>query len=170
MSNGTNVTVKGNLLHDLELKYTPQGKAVVNIRIANTPRFFNKKSNQFENKETQYFHTTLWEHHAEEAASMYQKGDTIVINGDIVLKVDEGKDGKVYPKMFLESPEVSKLTRKYPKNDGGYDGGNSGGYNNQGGGYNQGGYNNQGGNQQSQPNFGGGFPGGGNTTPGEPPF
>lgn len=44
---GTNVTVKGNLLFTPEKQVTPKGKAVVNIKIAYTPRFFNKKTNQF---------------------------------------------------------------------------------------------------------------------------
>lgn len=150
------VTVSGNLLFDPELKYTPNGKAVVNIKIAVTPRFFNKKTNQFEEKETQYFYTTLWEFQAEEVAKTYKSGDRVMISGDIVLKVDQGKDDKIYPKMFLENADIALVTRRFPPR-------NSSSGNNQ--------RNQNGNNISQQNNYNNGFNGGNNSAPlDEPPF
>ena len=41
----TPITVVGNLVADPELRFTPQGLAVANFRIASTPRTYNRDTN-----------------------------------------------------------------------------------------------------------------------------
>ena len=48
MANETTITIIGNLVADVELRFTPSGAAVANFTVASTPRTFNKASNEWE--------------------------------------------------------------------------------------------------------------------------
>ena len=46
MAGDTQITMIGNLVADPELRFTPSGAAVASFRVASTPRFFDKQSNE----------------------------------------------------------------------------------------------------------------------------
>jgi len=52
--NDTIITIVGNLVSDPELRFTPNGAAVANFRIASTPRRFNRQTNQWEDGEAMF--------------------------------------------------------------------------------------------------------------------
>ena len=43
----TVITIVGNLVDDPELRFTPSGAAVAKFRIASTPRFLDKATNEW---------------------------------------------------------------------------------------------------------------------------
>ena len=43
----TNITIIGNLVDDPELRFTPSGAAVAKFRVASTPRFFDRNTNEW---------------------------------------------------------------------------------------------------------------------------
>jgi single-strand DNA-binding protein len=68
------VIISGNLTKDIELRYTPDSKAVANCSIA-----YNEKYN---NKETvSFFDCVIWGKSAENAAKYLGKGSKVLIEG-----------------------------------------------------------------------------------------
>jgi len=63
----------GNLGADPELRYTPGGKAVTNLRVAVNNRHRGQDGEWQE--ETQWFRVELWDQAAERAAEQFRKGN-----------------------------------------------------------------------------------------------
>ena len=59
----THVTLTGNLTDDPELKFTPNGAAVANFRLAVTPRV--KDGDTWRDGETSFFRVSAWRDLAE---------------------------------------------------------------------------------------------------------
>lgn len=75
------VTVVGNLAADPEIRYTPQGKAVVEFSIADTPRRFDQQSNSYVDGETNWWRITAWDGLAKNLAASVKKGDQVIVIG-----------------------------------------------------------------------------------------
>ena len=166
--NDTIITVVGNLVADPELRFTPNGAAVANFRIASTPRRFNRQTSQWEDGEAMYLTCNVWRQAAENVAESLSKGMRVIVQGRLRQRSYESREGErrsifevevdeVGPSLSFATAQVTRASR----------GGGQGGYGNQGGGQSMGGQGqmnqgtmNQG--QQQQPNHGG-FGGGGNT-------
>ncbi len=85
------VTLIGNLTRDPELKYTPQGTAVCSFGLA-TNRSWTTKTG--ETKEDVQFHRIVaWQKLAELTANLLAKGRKVYLEGRIVYRSFEGKDG-----------------------------------------------------------------------------
>lgn len=78
----------------IDLKYTPQGKAVLNLDVACNSRRYNKDTNQWEDGDTYWLNNaSLWDRKAEAAANMLQKGD--IVTGTCALRTRPyEKDGQ----------------------------------------------------------------------------
>lgn len=98
MSNHT--TLIGNLGADPELKYTPNGKAVVTLRVADTPRNLDRSSGQWVNGETDWVTVVAWENLAENVAASLKKGDKVVVMGSYRAE------------KFTDKEKVERVTRK----------------------------------------------------------
>lgn len=85
------VTLIGNLTRDPELKYTPQGTAVCTFGLA-TNRGWTTKTG--ETKEDVQFHRIVaWQKLAELSANLLSKGRKVYLEGRIVYRQFDGKDG-----------------------------------------------------------------------------
>lgn len=155
MAGDTYITVVGNLVDDPELRFTPSGAAVANFRIASTPRTFDRQTNEWKDGEGLFLSCSVWRQAAENVAESLQKGMRVIVQGRLVSRSYEDREGQKRTVNEIQVDEVgpsltwatAKVTRANRSGGGG-----GGGY---GGGGNQGGYGNQGGNQ------GGGRPAGG---------
>ena len=49
------ITIVGNLTDEPELRYTPNGAAVVNFRVAHNPREFDRQTNEWKDGTPTYF-------------------------------------------------------------------------------------------------------------------
>ena len=47
MSNETQITITGNLVDEVELRFTPTGQPVARFRVASTPRYLDKTTNEW---------------------------------------------------------------------------------------------------------------------------
>lgn len=155
MAGDTYITVVGNLVDDPELRFTPSGAAVANFRIASTPRTFDRQTNEWKDGEGLFLSCSVWRQAAENVAESLQKGMRVIVQGRLVSRSYEDREGQKRTVNEIQVDEVgpsltwatAKVTRANRSGGGG-----GGGY---GGGGNQGGYGNQGGQQ------GGGRPAGG---------
>jgi single-strand DNA-binding protein len=92
MANFNKVLLMGNLTKDPELRYTPQGTAVVNLRLAVNRRFRNK--NQELKEETCFVTVVVWNKQAETCNQYLHKGSAVFIEGILQSRSWEDNAGQ----------------------------------------------------------------------------
>jgi len=93
MASLNKVLLMGNLTKDPELRYTPQGTAVVNLRLAVNRRFKSRTTQ--ENKEEVCFITVVaWDKQAETCNQYLHKGSSIFIDGRLQSRSWEDSSGQ----------------------------------------------------------------------------
>jgi single-strand DNA-binding protein len=187
----TTITIVGNLVDDPELRFTPTGQAVARFRIASTPRFLDKTTNEWKDGEGLFLTCNVWRQAAENVAESLQRGMRVIVQGRLRQRSYETKEGEkrtvyevevdeVGPSLKNATAKVNKTARQGGGGGGGFGGGpandpwaSSAPAAPQGGGFGGGGGGNYGGQQQGAPQQGG-QQGGGNFGGGdfsdEPPF
>jgi single stranded DNA-binding protein len=70
----------GNLTDDPELRYTPNGVAVANFRLAITARV-KERDGSWRNGETSFIPVNVWRETAENVAESLHKGNRAVVTG-----------------------------------------------------------------------------------------
>ena len=132
----TVITLVGNLVDDPELRFTPSGQAVANFRIASTPRFLDKATNEWKDGESLFLTCTVWRQAAENVAESLQRGMRVIVQGRLKQRSYETKEGEkrtvfeveadeVGPSLRNASAKVTKAARGGAGGGGGY--GSSGG-------------------------------------------
>lgn len=94
MAGETSITIIGNLVADPELRFTPNGKAVANFRVASTPKKFNKQTQQFEDGQGLFLTVNVWNQQAENVAESLQKGMRVVVEGVLEQRNFETREGE----------------------------------------------------------------------------
>ena len=89
MANLNKVLLIGNLVADPELRYTPKGTAVTDIRLA-VNRVWTGEGGQ-KQEETTYCDVTLWSRQAELANQYLSKGRPVFIEGRLQMETWEDK-------------------------------------------------------------------------------
>src|SRR5258708_3867797 len=56
----TQITLVGNLVDDPQLRYTPTGQAVANFRLASTPRYLDKNTNERKDADSLFLSCNVW--------------------------------------------------------------------------------------------------------------
>ncbi len=92
MANFNKVLLIGNLTKDPELRYTPQGTAVVNLRLAVNRRFRDK--NQELKEETCFVTAVVWNKQAETCNQYLHKGSPLLIEGRLQSRSWEDNSGQ----------------------------------------------------------------------------
>ncbi|MCT2042631.1 single-stranded DNA-binding protein [Pseudoclavibacter alba] len=110
MANETMLTIVGNLTADPELRYTPNGVAVVNFTVASTPRVWSKQSNQWEDGEPLFMRCSAWRDLAENIAASVHKGQRVIVQGSLKQRSWE-KDGQKHTVIELDVQEVGPSLR-----------------------------------------------------------
>jgi single-strand DNA-binding protein len=113
----------GNLGADPELRYTPSGKAVAELRVAVNDRSRGPDGEWQE--ETQWFRVELWDQAAERAAERLRKGHKVFAEGALRAREWEGKDGQKRTSLEIRFARVQSLERRDPS-ESGYGGADAG--------------------------------------------
>ncbi len=124
------ITVVGNLVADPELKYTQNGTAVANFRVASTPRVY--RDGQWVDGEGMFLTCSLWREAAENAVESLSKGMRVIVQGRLRQRSYETREGERRTVFEVEVDEVgpslkfarAQVTRT-PRNGGGNFGGGS---------------------------------------------
>jgi single-strand DNA-binding protein len=77
----TVITLIGNLVDDPELRFTPNGQAVAKFRIASTPRFMDKATNEWKDGESLFLTCNVWRQAAENCAESLTRGMRVIVSG-----------------------------------------------------------------------------------------
>lgn len=106
MASFNRVILLGNLTKDPEVRYTPSGMAVGDLRLAVSRKF---KTAEGENRdETCFVDVTVWGRQAETCTEYLAKGSPVLIEGR--LKYDEWeKDGKKHNRITVVAERVQFL-------------------------------------------------------------
>ncbi len=83
MSNGTPITIVGNVTDDPELRFTPGGAAVVKFSVAINRRTFDKQANEWKDAGADFHRVTAWRGLAENLAETLTKGMRVIVTGDL---------------------------------------------------------------------------------------
>jgi len=88
-----NTTILGNLTRDPELRFTPNGTAVVGFGLAVNRNIKNKNSGEWETQ-VDFFNVTAWYKLAENCAESLNKGDRVLVSGRLSQDSWESKEGQ----------------------------------------------------------------------------
>ncbi|QDB80571.1 single-stranded DNA-binding protein [Georgenia sp. 311] len=143
MAGETVITVVGNLTADPELRFTPSGAAVASFTVASTPRTFDRQSNEWKDGETLFMRCSVWREAAENVAESLAKGNRVIVQGRLVQRSFETREGEKRTVVEMQVDEVgpslryatAKVTRTQRGGGGGGGFGGGGGGGQQGGGY-----------------------------------
>jgi single-strand DNA-binding protein len=137
MAGDTNITLIGNLVDDPELRFTPSGAAVAKFRLASTPRFLDKTTNEWKDGESLFLSCNVWRQAAENVAESLQRGMRVIVSGRLKQRSYETKEGEkrtVYEVEVDEvGPSLRSATAKVVKAQRGGGGGSYGGGSSSGG-------------------------------------
>ncbi|HVM12146.1 MAG TPA: single-stranded DNA-binding protein [Actinomycetota bacterium] len=110
MANGNQVIVMGNLTDDPELRYTPNGAAVANFRVA-VNRRYQDQSGQWREEETSFFTVTAWRSLGENAAESLTKGSRVIVAGRLRSRSYETQEGQKRTVVEIEAEDLGPSLR-----------------------------------------------------------
>ena len=150
MAGDTYITIVGNLVEDPNLRFTASGQAVASFRIASTPRFLDKATNEWKDGESLFLSCNVWRQAAENVAESLQRGMRVIVQGRLKQRTYETKEGEkrtvfevevdeVGPSLRNATAKITKAQRGGGMGGGGGGGGYGGGSSSSGGGFGGGG-------------------------------
>ena len=77
----TQLTIVGNLVDDPQLRYTTTGNAVANFRVASTPRYLDKATNEWRDADSLFLTCNVWRQAAENVTESLQRGMRVIVSG-----------------------------------------------------------------------------------------
>ena len=131
----TVITLVGNLVDDPELRFTPSGAAVAKFRMASTPRYLDKQTNEWKDGESLFLSVNVWRQAAENVAESLTKGMRVVVQGNLRSRQYETREGEKRTVFEIQVDEVgpslkyatAKVTRTQRSGGSSYGGGQQGG-------------------------------------------
>jgi single-strand DNA-binding protein len=107
----------GNLGADPELRYTPSGKAVTNLRVAVNSNRRGPDGEWVE--ETLWLRVEVWDQAAERVAEQLRKGNRIYAEGELRVREYDRNDGTKGTSVEMRFARVLNLERRGRDEEGG---------------------------------------------------
>jgi single-strand DNA-binding protein len=101
------VTIVGNLGADPEMRYTPNGDAVADLRVAVNTR---ARDGEEMVDRVNWFNVSTWGQVAENAAQYLKKGSPVLVQGRFYAREYEAKDGSIKTSLDLRADDVLYLS------------------------------------------------------------
>src|SRR4030095_10360581 len=121
MSETERVTLVGNLTADPELRFTPSGLEVANLRLAVTPRT-RQEDGSWTDGETSFHTVTVWRDQATNAAETLTKGARVIVVGRPKQRTWTDPDGTSHQVTEIDAEEIRPslrwATAKLPRTTG----------------------------------------------------
>ena len=124
MADLNRVFLIGRLTHDPELRYTPNGAAVSDLRVATSRSWTGKDGERRE--DTLYIDVTVWNRAAENCCQYLKKGRQVHVEGYLKSESWETQAGEKRSKIKVEADRVQFLDRREDSGGGGGGGGGGG--------------------------------------------
>jgi single-strand DNA-binding protein len=110
MSEPERVTLVGNLTADPELRFTPSGLQVANLRIAVTPRS-RQEDGSWTQGETSFHTVTVWRDQASNAVDSLGKGARVIVVGRPKQRTWTDQDGTEHHVTEVDAEELGPSLR-----------------------------------------------------------
>lgn len=107
----TPITIVGNIVEDPTLRFTANGAAVTNFRVASTPRRYDQQAGQFVDGEPLFLTCNVWRQPAENVANSLNKGDRVIVTGRLRQRSYEDRNGERRTVFEIEVEEVGPSLR-----------------------------------------------------------
>jgi single-strand DNA-binding protein len=129
MAGETTVTMVGNLVSDPELRFLPNGTAMVKFTIASTPRTLDRQSGEWKDGDPLFMNCTAFRDIAEHIAESLTKGTRVIVTGRLKLSRWEDKESgekrsaygldvdEIGPSLRFAQAKITRMNRSN-KNDG----------------------------------------------------
>ena len=108
----------GNLGADPELRYTPSGKAVTNLRVAVNSNRRGPDGEWVE--ETLWLRVEVWDQAAERVAEQLRKGNRVYAEGELRVREYDRNDGTKGTSVEMRFARVLNLERRGRDEEGGF--------------------------------------------------
>lgn len=110
MADLNKVFLIGRLTHDPELRYTPNGTPVADLKLATSRKYATREGESRE--ETLYIVVTVWNRQAENCCQYLRKGRAVHVEGYLKEETWETREGEKRSKIKVEAERVQFLDRK----------------------------------------------------------
>jgi single-strand DNA-binding protein len=127
MASINKVILIGNLGRDPEVRYTPSGAAVCNLRLATTRNWKNRDTGERQ-EETEWHSVVLYDRQAEVAGEYLKKGRPVYIEGRLKTRKWQDKDGNDRYTTEIVADSMQLLGGREGGGGGGGGGDEGGGY------------------------------------------
>ena len=107
----TQITLAGNLVDDPELRFTPAGQPVARFRVASTPRFLDKSTNEWKDGDSLFLTCNVWRQAAENVAESLTRGTRVIVSGRLRQRSYETKEGEKRTVYEVEVDDVGPSLR-----------------------------------------------------------
>src|SRR5437868_11692163 len=107
----TQITISGNLVDDPELRFTPAGQPVARFRVASTPRFLDKNTNEWKDGDSLFLTCNVWRQAAENVAESLTRGMRVIVSGRLRQRSYETKEGEKRTVYEVEVDDVGPSLR-----------------------------------------------------------
>ncbi|HEY7486415.1 MAG TPA: single-stranded DNA-binding protein [Streptosporangiaceae bacterium] len=107
----TQITIVGNLVEDPNLRFTPSGQAVASFRVASTPRYMDRQTNEWKDGESLFLTCNVWRQAAENVAESLQRGMRVIVQGRLKQRSYETREGEKRTVYEIEADEVGPSLR-----------------------------------------------------------
>ena len=111
MAADTTLTIVGNLVADPEIRFTPSGAAVASFTVASTPRTFDRQSNEWKDGDALFMRCSIWREAAENVAESLTKGTRVIVQGRLVQRSFETREGEKRTVVEIQVDEVGPSLR-----------------------------------------------------------
>ncbi len=109
--NLNDIRLTGNVVEDPELKYLPDGKAVIGFRIAHNNRYLDKKTNQWVEGTPLFIKVSLFGQSAERLGETLKKGHAVYVEGKLNARNWETKEQEKRTVIEIGASRVQSLVK-----------------------------------------------------------
>jgi single-strand DNA-binding protein len=103
----TTIVIAGNLVDEVDLRFTPAGHAVAKFRVASTPRTFDKSTNEWRDGDSLFLTVSAWRKLGEHCAETLKRGTRVIVQGALKQRSYEDREGVKRTIYEVEAEDVA---------------------------------------------------------------
>lgn len=108
------IQITGNVVDDVELRFTPGGKAVANFRVAANKSRKDEATGKWENTDSCFLTVNIWEEKAEAVAEHVTRGSKVIVTGQLRQRDYEDREGVKRYVYEVQAYEVALVVKSAP--------------------------------------------------------
>ena len=109
----TQVTLRGNLTRDPELKYSAAGKPLVRFTVVTSRRVKDQQTGEWRDDSVTFWDCVAFGQLAENAAESLEKGTAVIVQGNAAQEEWETKEGEKRRSMKVMVDDLAVSLRRY---------------------------------------------------------